>query len=100
MNQTILNRVKTRVMHQLVSSLIYENIVVYKASYQDGVGHFTIEGHDSEYRFTAEKTHSFDRIRITSPIERVVGDEADTTTDYTQLLRERLYLHFLKMMKS
>ncbi|MBD4340528.1 siderophore biosynthesis protein SbnF, partial [Xanthomonas citri pv. citri] len=37
-NQTILNRVKTRVMHQLVSSLIYENIVVYKASYQDGVG--------------------------------------------------------------
>ncbi|WP_242434833.1 hypothetical protein, partial [Staphylococcus aureus] len=26
-NQTILNRVKTRVMHQLVSSLIYENIV-------------------------------------------------------------------------
>lgn len=55
MNQTILNRVKTRVMHQLVSSLIYENIVVYKASYQDGVGHFTIEGHDSEYRFTAEK---------------------------------------------
>ncbi|MEZ2005470.1 hypothetical protein QUD63_23195, partial [Staphylococcus aureus] len=40
-NQTILNRVKTRVMHQLVSSLIYENIVVYKASYQDGVGHFT-----------------------------------------------------------
>ena len=71
MNQTILI-VKTRVMHQLVSSLIYENIVVYKASYQDGVGHFTIEGHDSEYRFTAEKTHSFDRIRITSPIERVV----------------------------
>lgn len=91
MNQTILNRVKTRVMHQLVSSLIYENIVVYKASYQDGVGHFTIEGHDSEYRFTAEKTHSFDRIRITSPIERVVGDEADTTTDYTQLLREAVF---------
>ncbi|EOB7747014.1 3-(L-alanin-3-ylcarbamoyl)-2-[(2-aminoethylcarbamoyl)methyl]-2-hydroxypropanoate synthase SbnF [Staphylococcus aureus] len=90
-NQTILNRVKTRVMHQLVSSLIYENIVVYKASYQDGVGHFTIEGHDSEYRFTAEKTHSFDRIRITSPIERVVGDEADTTTDYTQLLREAVF---------
>ncbi len=55
MNQTILNRVKTRVMHQLVSSLIYENIVVYKASYQDGVGHFTIEGHDSEYRFTAKR---------------------------------------------
>ncbi len=91
MNQTILNRVKTRVMHQLVSSLIYENIVVYKASYQDGVGHFTIEGQDSEYRFTAEKTHSFDRIRITSPIERVVGDEADTTTDYTQLLREVVF---------
>ncbi|MBD4322457.1 siderophore biosynthesis protein SbnF, partial [Xanthomonas citri pv. citri] len=64
---------------------------VYKASYQDGVGHFTIEGHDSEYRFTAEKTHSFDRIRITSPIERVVGDEADTTTDYTQLLREVVF---------
>ncbi len=91
MNQTILNRVKTRVMHQLVSSLIYENIVVYKTSYQDGVGHFTIEGQDSEYRFTAEKTHSFDRIRITSPIERVVGDEADTTTDYTQLLREVVF---------
>nr|WFN99256.1 IucA/IucC family protein [Staphylococcus aureus] len=90
-NQTILNRVKTRVMHQLVSSLIYENIVVYKASYQDGVGHFTIEGQDSEYRFTAEKTHSFDRIRITSPIERVVGDEADTTTYYTQLLREVVF---------
>ncbi|RZH98249.1 siderophore biosynthesis protein SbnF, partial [Staphylococcus condimenti] len=32
-----------------------------------------------------------DRIRITSPIERVVGDEADTTTDYTQLLREVVF---------
>ena len=46
-----------------------------------------------------KKTQSFDRIRITSPIERVVGDEADTTTDYTQLLREVVFT-FPKMMKS
>lgn len=53
-NNVILDRVKTRVMQQLVSSLIYENIVVYKESYRDGVHHFTIEGNGSEYHFTAK----------------------------------------------
>lgn len=90
-NNVILDRVKTRVMQQLVSSLIYENIVVYKESYRDGVHHFTIEGNGSEYHFTAKNAHSFDRICLTSLVTRIVGNDITETTDYAQLLREALF---------
>nr|WP_228086083.1 staphyloferrin B biosynthesis protein SbnF [Mammaliicoccus lentus] len=90
-NKTITELVKTRVMSQLVSSLIYENIVMYCDDYKEGIHHFKIKGNHVSYYFTAEKALSFGRFRITSPIVRATEDESHPTTDYARLLREVMF---------
>lgn len=76
----------------------YQDIILCIKRGQNSVGSFTIEGHDSDYSFTI-KRRGLDRLLSRSPpIEHVV-EMADTTTEYTQFYRERLYLR-LKMMKS
>nr|WP_274704577.1 staphyloferrin B biosynthesis protein SbnF [Staphylococcus ratti] len=86
-------RVKTRIMQQLITSMIYEDIVKYQMSNKDSnIQHVEIQGDRATYRFDVNVTRSFDRLLLVSPVMKVHhnGDEG-ATTDYAGLLRDVHY---------
>lgn len=93
MTQQIEHRVKTRIMQQLVTSLIYENVVVYTMSQRkEKKHHVKIKGEQASYHFDIDVTDSFDRLQLTSHIMKVTPNgHQEATLDYANLLRDACY---------
>lgn len=90
---SIEQRVKTRIMAQLITSLIYEKIVVYTMTHlKDNMHHVEIKGEHASYHFDVRVTESFDRLQLTSQIMKVGPDGTESPTlNYAQLLRDVQY---------
>lgn len=90
---SIEQRVKTRIMAQLITSLIYEKIVVYTMTHlKDNMHHVEIKGEHASYHFDVRVTESFDRLQLTSQIMKVGADGTESPTlNYAQLLRDVQY---------
>ncbi|MCO4331881.1 staphyloferrin B biosynthesis protein SbnF [Staphylococcus hyicus] len=90
---SIKQRVKTRIMAQLITSLIYEKIVVYTMTHLKGnMHHVEIKGEHASYHFDVRVTESFDRLQLTSQIMKVSADGSESLTlNYAQLLRDVQY---------
>lgn len=90
---SIEQRVKTRIMAQLITSLIYEKIVVYTMTHLKGnMHHVEIKGEHASYHFDVRVTESFDRLQLTSQIMKVGADGTESPTlNYAQLLRDVQY---------
>ncbi|PTH39404.1 staphyloferrin B biosynthesis protein SbnF [Staphylococcus agnetis] len=90
---SIEQRVKTRIMAQLITSLIYEQIVVYTMTHLKGnMHHVEIKGEHASYHFDVRVTESFDRLQLTSQIMKVGADGTESPTlNYAQLLRDVQY---------
>ncbi|ARJ51182.1 staphyloferrin B biosynthesis protein SbnF [Staphylococcus lutrae] len=86
----IIQQVRKRIMHQLITSLVYEDIVQYEMlPLNDSTRYaYHINGETAQYRVQMTHTDSFDRLRVMSPIWRVENDEVVETLNYVQLLRE------------
>ncbi|NJH99224.1 siderophore biosynthesis protein SbnF, partial [Staphylococcus hyicus] len=93
MMHSIEQRVKTRIMAQLITSLIYEKIVVYTMTHLKGnIHHVEIKGEHASYHFDVRVTESFDRLQLTSQIMKVGADRTESPTlNYAQLLRDVQY---------
>lgn len=80
-------------MSQLITSLIYEKIVVYTMTHLKGnMHHVEIKGEHASYHFDVRVTESFDRLQLTSQIMKVSADGSESLTlNYAQLLRDVRY---------
>ncbi len=80
-------------MAQLITSLIYEKIVVYTMTHlKDNMHHVEIKGEHASYHFDVRVTESFDRLQLTSQIMKVGADGTESPTlNYAQLLRDVQY---------
>lgn len=86
----LIEQVRQRIMQQLVTSLIYEDVVHYEQlpHEDDGCDTYTIEGEAVTYRVQLQQSDSFERLRISAPVWRIADGEEAVTLDYAQLLRE------------
>ncbi|MFP4925086.1 siderophore biosynthesis protein SbnF, partial [Staphylococcus pseudintermedius] len=62
----LIEQVRQRIMQQLVTSLIYEDVVHYEQlpSEDDECDTYTIEGEAVTYRVQLQQSDSFERLRI------------------------------------
>ncbi|PNZ07745.1 siderophore biosynthesis protein SbnF [Staphylococcus equorum subsp. linens] len=92
MMYNIEQQVKQRIMNQLVTSIIYEDVVQYEVTQQGATSIVTIEAEDATYRAEVRELDSFQRLELTSPVWRIT-DDGDTavTVDYATMLREVIY---------
>ena len=91
--------VRRRIINQMLSSMLYENIVRFTKETKDGVTTAIIEGQPATYRVDMTEADSFQRVTLRSPIYRVVGDEAVETINYAQFLREAQFTFEKDMRK-
>lgn len=86
----LIEQVRQRIMQQLVTSLIYEDVVRYEQFPHDDdeCDTFVIEGETATYRVHLQQSDSFERLRLISPVWRIADGEEAVTLDYAQLLRE------------
>ena len=84
--------VKQRIMNQLVTSLIYENIVHYEVSQDDQKATIIIDAGDITYHATVKEAFSFQRLTLQSSVLRCnAKGKYEATVNYAQLLREVEY---------
>ncbi|MEJ7541656.1 staphyloferrin B biosynthesis protein SbnF [Staphylococcus intermedius] len=89
----LIEQVRRRIMQQLVTSLIYEDVVRYDRKALDDEGCYTyeIEGEAATYRVQVQQSDSFERLTLISQVWRIVGEDEVETLNYVQLLRD---VHF------
>lgn len=89
----LIEQVRRRIMQQLVTSLIYEDVVRYdrKSLDDDSCYTYDIEGEVATYRVQIHQSESFERLTLISPVWRIVGEDEVETLNYVQLLRD---VHF------
>ncbi|PTH60549.1 IucA/IucC family protein, partial [Staphylococcus arlettae] len=84
--------VQQRIMNQLVTSLIYENIVHYQVSQNDQKETVIIAAGGATYHVTVHEAFSFQRLTLQSPVLRCnANGKQEATVNYAQLLREVEY---------
>lgn len=92
MTLNIEKQVKYRIIKQLVTSMIYEDIVPYEMTQQGDRTQIEIEADNATYRVEVRELVSFQRLELTSPVWRITRDnEAKATVDYATMLREVPY---------
>ncbi|HLR19141.1 MAG TPA: siderophore biosynthesis protein SbnF, partial [Staphylococcus sp.] len=92
MTLNIEKQVKYRIIKQLVTSMIYEDIVPYEVTQQGDRTQIEIEADNATYRVEMRELVSFQRLELTSPVWRItIDNEAKATVDYATMLREVSY---------
>lgn len=92
MTLNIEQQVKYRIIKQLVTSMIYEDIVPYEVTQQGDRTQIEIEADNATYRVEMRELVSFQRLELTSPVWRItIDNEAKATVDYATMLREVSY---------
>ncbi|MDR9833077.1 staphyloferrin B biosynthesis protein SbnF [Staphylococcus coagulans] len=84
---SIVQKVRTRIMNQLITSLIYEDVVQYDvASFKD-YDRYTLKGTDVSYQVDIQASLSFGRLTVVSPVWLRHAEGQAETLDYVTLLR-------------
>ncbi|RIM24911.1 siderophore biosynthesis protein SbnF, partial [Staphylococcus cohnii] len=92
MMHNIEQQVKQRIMNQLVTSIIYEDVVQYEVTQQGATSIVTIKAESATYRAEVRELDSFQRLELTSPVWRITDDGGTAVTvDYATMLREVIY---------
>lgn len=84
---SIVQKVRTRIMNQLITSLIYEDVVQYDVVSFKDYNRYTLKGTDVSYQVDIQASLSFGRLTVVSPVWLRDADGQTETLDYVTLLR-------------
>ncbi|MFC4075646.1 IucA/IucC family protein [Salinithrix halophila] len=85
--------VRRRIFRQLVESLLYEGVLGIRIEEKGGVNWFVMEGRTEAgepvlYRAPGTRRFTFNRIRLTGPVERVEGGRSEEASSLALFLTE------------